>query len=770
MMRRWNNKLVGWWRMVLVGVMVLLTLSPVKLASSATEGVPNLDVVLVIDESRSIWGGDSGNWRITMAHIIASQLSVDQLTQSHRVGIVLFGEDAVSSGKMYKVQTPSELSGLNSWLDLNHKSMGLTNIPAAMQKAVELLDNNKSADSTAYVRQAIIFLSDGNCETYGGMAENARDIQLCNNRSRDIITTRPGLPVFTIAFGTNFGRFSSPGSDVYLNFWDELANITGGAYYNPEKTEPALLEVYFDIYRRLMNLPKPSTTTNGPVIPDTRPSINNIDLNQIQEVTIELQGDLEQITFTFLKSQDSIVSRVIRPDGSEVQPTDERVKYQKQDRLEIFGILAPEQGVWKLQLEGAGNITIVTIPIRKADVSISWIAPNPIHPQMKPLEIAIEGQDRDRRVVIFDSADLSITLPDGRTAAVALEASDGVYRARFDDTAQEGVYLLRFQGMYNGIPVPEDLKVTVKAIPWIQLTTPTDGFGAPAGQPLAIEGHLMFQNNTSGIDPSYEYQVTAEMRKGPDKTGETLLSLSGDGKLTGQITPNIDGAQWLVVNLIMTDAQTREIINDVTKVKVNILAPLPATDTPTNTPTAEPPTPTNTAVPPTPEPTSTYTPVPPTKAPTATQPPTAVPTPTPVPPPPEPPSPGAIAGVVGAIALLAGAGGAAFWWFSKPQLSGILDRSVGDPIFLTGRKPMVIGEGTQQAILKAIGNRRTPTFEISAHPSAAGEMFKVNGLETNYATLNDGDKIEIGEETYTFSNPLAQPDTGLGLPPDEPLL
>lgn len=86
------------------------------------------------------------------------------------------------------------------------------------------------------------------------------------------------------------------------------------------------------------------------------------------------------------------------------------------------------------------------------------------------------------------------------------------------------------------------------------------------------------------------------------------------------------------------------------------------------------------------------------------------------------------------------------------------------PIPLHGRKPVYIGSGPKCAFniqgetilpkhaeLRPIGNRKEAHVELrSLDPT---KLVLINGSETVFKILHNGDKIKIGQHEYTYNGP-----------------
>jgi hypothetical protein len=114
--------------------------------------------------------------------------------------------------------------------------------------------------------------------------------------------------------------------------------------------------------------------------------------------------------------------------------------------------------------------------------------------------------------------------------------------------------------------------------------------------------------------------------------------------------------------------------------------------------------------------------------------------------------------VGGLLALGAGAGGY-FWYRGKPSLNGNMEIGDGSMFPLTGKRPVTIGSDPKSGV-SLFGQGVAPKHAILKPISGGVEMtavdpinapVKLNGMETSYAILQDGDTIEIGDQKIKYS-------------------
>ena len=720
-------------RWFIILVLLLLPLAGLtKPALAATQPtVPNLDIVLVIDESGSMWAkSDPPNdlnqgWRIVMAKLFADLLGVDQSGSTHQLSVIVFGSKAELVQHLTPIQNDLDRSNLKDAIDTAHQLIlpDGTNIPDAISQAYQELDTNGRPDAL----KVIVFLSDGKCEL-----QYATDTANCNNNIRTIISNHsPKYPIYTIAFTQE--AYSGGDSAIYENLWQEIAAETGGEYFKPNKANTDLLDVYIQIIRHLFNL----TTENVPA-PVQSPS---------KQAFIVPPGQM-QVVFTVVKYDKNINTTVIRPSGATVQASDSDVKLSSSPQTDSFSILKPEAGTWTVQLEGNGSVTVIYIPFPTEFLKVVRQVPSGLaFPAGKPMDFRVQVIDAQNNPQSVEGLKADVTLPDGTVNTLPFTSSDNTtYVAQMEDTTQIGSYALHFTGSQADNKVDDLQSIDVVKAPWIKILEPLPGTTYPFNAPLTVNAQLMFGTDpVMNPDPADKISVLAQLLNGNQNLVDNmLLKPEAGGTFSRQLDANGTGTYQLTTTLAYIK-KTGEAFQDVTWVTVNVgNGAAPATPAPTSAPT--------------PIPISSATPAPSCPPDCQTQP------------------LGPIIAIVGGIVLIVGLGGVGWWWFSKPSLIGALETGeMQVPKPLAGKRSIYFGSDPKCAIniqgegilpkhaeLRPIGTRKVSKVEIrSVDPT---KPIHINGIETTFQTLHDKDKIRIGDQEYTYSGPPEMEDLGMDNP------
>ncbi len=694
-------------------------------AQTGVPGVTNLDIVLVIDESGSMWERNdpqifnadgtvkNPGWRIVAANLLAQWLATDQSGAQHQLSVIMFGTDAKVIFPLQEIHSQESQAAYQKALNDNHAYLGATDIVEAMRLARTELDKARAGDD---VKRAVIFLSDGVCEPRPVTSPAER--RQCERDLREVVQrdfAEAQLPVFTIALTSDAFK-KDPANTVYKNVWQEIAATTGGDYYEPVQAERELLEAFVGILQRLFGLP-----IQAPPPPVDAPT----------ELTFEVAPDLLQIGFTTIKYEPGIEMTVIRPDGTVVEVGDPGVQYSSSALTESYSISRPPPGTWTVRLSGRGKVILVTVPFSKNKFLIERQRPAATHPQGKPMDISVRVLDVDQIARTAQQLTVEITLPDGATTSATLTPSGQSYVARLDNTAQAGMYTLRFAGSVvnadgSAFDLSDQQSVQVAAVPWLQIVAPQAGRDYPNNLPVPVQAQVMLgAQPLTQLNPDDQFEVIARLRQENGQAIDTqFLRPAPGGVFSGTVAAGADGNYALRVELEYRPA-SGETFKDATEAPVSI--------------------------------SGVFVPI----------------TPTPIPPPPAPPAPpsplliGGIAGILllaGVVAMLV------LWQRSKPDLVGSVEVA-GAPYALRGKRPVTIGADPRNRIsiqgagvlprhaeLRPMGSPQRPRVVIRSLDPANPVL--VNGMEVPSQTLENGDVVKVGDQTFTYVGPEQFDDPG----------
>lgn len=190
-------------------------------------------VMMAIDTSLSMEATDVKPSRVEAAQAAASSF-LDQVPSTVNVGLVTFNGDAI-----VRVAPTTDRDAVRRALqDLQLGER--TAIGDAIETSLSALSSVPPADDGSAVPAAIVLMSDGTTTTGTPDAQAARDAQ------------QQGVPVSTIAFGTDQGSITVPGGGgvvpvpVDKKALKTIADSTNGRFYEAT-TESQLKDVYASI-------------------------------------------------------------------------------------------------------------------------------------------------------------------------------------------------------------------------------------------------------------------------------------------------------------------------------------------------------------------------------------------------------------------------------------------------------------------------------------------------------------------------------------------
>jgi len=251
----------------IIGIITLLfsvTLIPVSARAQEqsdtsgdqqTRDVPALDVILLGDESETMWNTtDPEGVRVNTVNFFIDVLNSEQSGAGHRVAIIPFGTQPRVI-PFTSLSDPSAAEGLkNRYADIHDeieavKDLQYTDINQALKLALTLLEQ----ESSPARKPGIILISDGQPTTPEVSEEKGRDAveaylvetqslmeQLGQHQYQgDVCANTTGVPLYTIGMGVdNLQESSSPEFiSLYREFWQGVASRSSGYYQEAERLQ-----------------------------------------------------------------------------------------------------------------------------------------------------------------------------------------------------------------------------------------------------------------------------------------------------------------------------------------------------------------------------------------------------------------------------------------------------------------------------------------------------------------------------------------------------
>jgi hypothetical protein len=307
---------------------------------------PGYDVVLVSDQSPSVWdcdgvGTDPKMLRVDAARLFVRYLGSDSAAD-HRLALLHFG------GKVEQIAALSPLADPADRERLAAAAADVHPIPYTDPLlALEAAESELAAASAGATRRMIVLLSDGEpaWDASRRLSDAAYRAALSALADR-FATDQIGLVVVLLA-----GQETSCGRRVEADWaaqWSDLAERTpGGALYRANAPDD-LLPIYHAIARDLAGAKGDAAATTALLRP-----------GQEVRLPIPLSPGQASLTVTIWKEKPGVNVALAGPDGRTVADGAQGVTVAGAgSREEIWRVALPDAGVWWLALEGEGRARI----------------------------------------------------------------------------------------------------------------------------------------------------------------------------------------------------------------------------------------------------------------------------------------------------------------------------------------------------------------------------------------------------------------------------
>ena len=561
--------------------------APDRPIAEALPGVTNLDVVLVIDQSGSMWESNdrqtlkpdgsvkTPSSRILAANMLAEWLANDQSGARHQLSVVMFGYDAKVVFPLQEIQSAEAQAAYKQALLSGNQPMGGTNILEALKLAKAELDKGRNGPND---KKALIFLSDGVCEPLNNTSDAQRE--QCEQDIRKLVQQEFGPaksePIFTIAL-TSQAFKQDPNNHIFKNLWQEISVTTGGDYYEPAQAGSALLDSFVKILQSMFGLP-----IQSPPPPVDAPAV----------VTVTLPNNLLQVGFTLIKYGEGISMTLTRPDGSVVNPADPSVRHSMSEWTESYNISAPPGGQWVANVTGSGKVVLLTIPFAQKRFTVERTSPADAHPQGKPMEIEARVHSTDMASQTLQAMQVDVQSPGGTTATLPMAANGAAYTATVLNTEELGTYVLNFNGTAQDETFNTQQSVRVVTAPWLRMLEPQPGAVYSATTPIPVRVQVMLDTKVFDAQSmSDQLEAVVRLVNADGQVSDMqFLHPAGGGIYTGTVTATSTGLHIARAQLTY-NATNGERFEDTAQAALDIMgvAPMVAQLIPTQTPA--PPTP-----------------------------------------------------------------------------------------------------------------------------------------------------------------------------------
>jgi len=317
----------------------------------ATSEEQGLDVILVIDQSGSLWelgdvGSDPQMLRMEGARLFGTYLGVDGPARDYRLGVIFFGTHPILVAPLTSLRDPDGRQALLTILDQQPEPMGWTDINAALALAYQELFQSERSDPTHAT--AIVLFTDGRPQTGKLSTPAVGSTYLSNLQAWIKRFTNHGTAVFTVLLGNAITDADPQIHDVYRPLWVSLAESGIGVRFYDARTSQDLAAIYHDIVVQLHR-----GQTQGAILDQA--------VEGSTQVPVEIPAGWRRVTFVVHKSDPALEVSILRPDGSPLKASDPGLRYTGEpgkSSHEVWSVDRPPSGRWKVQAHGQGMVTV----------------------------------------------------------------------------------------------------------------------------------------------------------------------------------------------------------------------------------------------------------------------------------------------------------------------------------------------------------------------------------------------------------------------------
>ncbi|MEM4723572.1 MAG: VWA domain-containing protein [Candidatus Hadarchaeum sp.] len=599
---------------VLLLLFALLVPEPAVLAQEPPPQImPNLDLMLIVDESDSMWrtGGTGivpADYVRRAVETLIDAFGADTLGSDFRVGIIVYGNEARLVAPFTSLRQPESQRLLKETFYQQHASMGWSDAEQALRLAAQHLGEAGRAN----YKPAVVILSDGKPETEFAneydeegrkqLVEYTEQVKAAFQKlkafgySGDVCPGSGGLPVYAVAIGE--GTVQSQYYAPYQNFLDFVAGESGGTYFPEPEDITRLPFIFLQIFGELNCVPVGEPREVG--LP--------------ADVPLKVFDTYAEFLIAAVAPDETVRMDVqlLRPDGTTTQPDGDAVRLARSDLDQVWGVRRSPgwSGEWVLRLTGTGRTRYLFIPVSDR-LTVEFLSPTAnTHPVGKPLPIAARlldsrGEPVREEIVQFE-VDVVNPLTHSRDGVLVKPEAE-VYRGVYDKTLLSGPTDLgqrditvragvNLEGQL--VPVEGVKRLNLVTRPWLApiSPSPTEAYPVSAAVPLAVDVRLADHlDSTTAQTAQVEAVAFQENQQVAGPFRLRVDTAAGEARMVGEIpAATLPAGRYRVLFALLPGPTAPE--GDQTEVILNLVV-VPPTPTPTPTPTATP-TPTPTPLPP----------------------------------------------------------------------------------------------------------------------------------------------------------------------------
>lgn len=406
-----------------------------KPAQSSLQLQPGVDLIILIDQSGSMWGSagrpatDPEDLRVDSARYLIDYMAFDNKFvnphRTNRVVVIGFGSPDKTHIMVNLTSLDTEEGIASAKESIEAESLGNTNFISALRLVREVFPPASDEEVRSGLRRRVIVILtdggpyDGRELSYGEYFTEIQDYY-ANELGADI------YPLYTICVDEP-GRYWS---DVKAHW----STIAGEGHTRRVEDIKEARRVMVSLLCPLLNEPGVGTEC------------------RLQEIGEHFMPPyVRSVSFSFLKYDPDAKISLYQPDGSEVTPNDQNVlEYVSGDYSELWMLDEPQAGCWHSERVGTGKVDVF---IQVVFANLEMTRPDEPHPYILPLEFGFElkntaGQPIDALLEYPITFEAQLMAPDGSVCPVDIRrtAAGEYVSTQAAETKMSGPYTLTVQG------------------------------------------------------------------------------------------------------------------------------------------------------------------------------------------------------------------------------------------------------------------------------------------------------------------------------------
>lgn len=339
--------------LVILGLCVFLGWGVANIRNAEAADQTGMDVMLVIDQSGSLWdlggiGADPDMLRMEGAQLVASYLGIDGLGADYRLGVVYFGTQPRLVAPLTSLVNPPV--GRQQVLDVLTQTpdpMGWTDVNSALALAYQELYQSERTEAGR--ESAVIFFSDGRPQTEALGTPDSGDPYLAQLRAWVERFAERDAAFYTVLLRNVVTETDPFLTHVYRPLWQELARSSHGnvAFYEVSASQD-LPAIYHDLVVQLHQ-----SQNNAAMV--------ERDVVERLVLPVDVPDGWAWASFVVRKSDPGVAVSLRQPDGRTLSAETSGTQIKDGPggiHYEIWSVDRPRSGQWTLEAQGEGLITV----------------------------------------------------------------------------------------------------------------------------------------------------------------------------------------------------------------------------------------------------------------------------------------------------------------------------------------------------------------------------------------------------------------------------